>query len=128
MKESLLQRDVRLRFGAADDCAMWRNNVGVAEFVSPAGLIQRVSYGLAPGSSDLIGLVSFVIEPRHIGKRVGRFVGAELKPEGARTEKNRAEAQRLFRELINRMGGHAEELRTAAQVEEFLRRARELHQ
>lgn len=126
MKESFLQRDVRLRLGADADIAVWRNNVGVAEFVSPAGLVQRVAYGLAPGSSDLIGLVSFIVEPRHVGKRVARFIGLELKAPGAGTDRKRAESQRLFRELICMKGGHAAEIRWIHEVEGFLREARDL--
>lgn len=124
MKESELQRLVRLRLGAEDGVAVWRNNVGVAQFVSPNGSIDHVHYGLCPGSCDLIGLVSFEIRPEHVGQIVGRFVGIELK--AGSTHREQRIKQGLFRDLVNRLGGHAREVRSTVEIDAFLRGARVL--
>jgi hypothetical protein len=126
MRESLLQRDVRIALGKADGVAAWRNNVGQAEFVSPQGLVQRVSYGLCVGSSDIIAVVSVVITPEMVGKTMGRFTAIELKAPGARTEKKRAEQQQMFRNLVNRLGGFAEVLNDASALDGLLEKARNL--
>lgn len=126
MKESLLQRDVRLALGKADGVAAWRNNVGQAEFVSPQGLVQRVSYGLCVGSSDIIAIVSVLVTPEMVGKTLGRFTAIELKAPGARTEPKRAENQQMFRNLVNRLGGYAEVLSDANNLDVLLEKARSL--
>lgn len=126
MKESLLQRDVRLKLGRADGVAAFRNNVGQAEFVSPQGLVQRVSYGLCVGSSDIIAVVSLVITPEMVGKTLGRFTAIELKAIGARTEPKRAANQQMFRDLINQRGGYAEVLNDVSALDGLLERARRL--
>jgi hypothetical protein len=124
--ESEIQYESRLALGTQPGCVFYRNNVGQAEFVSPKGQVSRVKYGLCEGSSDLIGLVSIVITPEMVGKTIGRFTAFEYKQPGASTEKRRAELQRLFRDLVNRMGGYAEVLTDPQQALPALARARRL--
>lgn len=121
-----IQHEVRLALGAQIGCAFFRNNVGQAEFVSPQGQVSRVKYGLSEGSSDLIGLVSVVIMPEMVGKVIGRFAALELKAPGAKTARERLEKQTMFRELVNRYGGYAEQLSDPQQALPALRRARSL--
>jgi hypothetical protein len=124
MKESSIQHETRLKLGTEPDCVFYRNNVGQAEFVSPNGQVSRVQYGLCVGSSDLISLVSVTITPEMVGKVIGRFTALELKVEGGRTERDREEKQRMFRNLVNRYGGYSQVITDSQQVTEALARAR----
>jgi len=78
--------------------------------------VSHVVYGLCPGSSDLIGIASVLIQPEHVGRLFGRFVGIELKAKGGKPSKD----QEYFRALVNRMGGHAVIMSNPLQAESFL--------
>lgn len=124
MRESEVQQRIRLALGREPDCVVWRNNVGVATFF--AENIQRVEYGLCEGSSDLIGLATVTITPEMVGQKIGRFVALEVKKVGGSTQKARAEKQRLFRELVLNMGGHAAVVRGELEAKAALENARKL--
>ncbi len=96
MKESQLQRDVRLALSAPGQ-VFWRNNIGTAEFWNEhADHAERVAYGVGgPGGSDLLGIVG------------GRWVALELKAPGARTKPAREALQAQFRALVQSAGGFA---------------------
>lgn len=89
--ESLIMREIRLELGKIPEVVLWRNNVGSAEYVSPQGDVQRVSYGLCPGSSDLIGII----------RGSGRFLALEVKRPGEYPTKQ----QRMFLALVTMAGG-----------------------
>lgn len=120
MKEADIQRRIRLAIGREPDSVVWRNNVGVAQFFHEN--IQRVEYGLCAGSSDLIGLTSLVVTPAMVGRTLGRFVALEIK----RSSGTLGEQQRLFRDLVNRLGGHAETVRGEIEAIAALKKARQL--
>jgi hypothetical protein len=92
MSESLIQRDIRLALGQEPDCRLFRNNVGAAWQGQPVGAVNRrrvvllcphrVVYGLAPGSSDLIGWRSVLVPPELVGRRIAIFTALEIKPPG----------------------------------------------
>jgi len=124
--ESEIQHEVRLALGTQSGCVFFRNNVGMATFVSPAGKVSNVRYGLSEGSSDLIGLVAVSITQAMVGQVIGRFCALELKAPGSHTAKDRAEKQEMFRNLVNRMGGYAEVLNDPQQALPALARARRL--
>lgn len=124
--ENEIQNEVRQALGAQSGCVWWRNNVGQAQFVSPQGRVSHVRYGLSEGSSDLIGIVSLVITPDMVGQRVGRFSALELKSERGKTDPARRELQWLFRDLVNGLGGYAEQLSDPQQALAALARARTL--
>ncbi len=105
MREKVLQQKIRLACGALPGVVLWRNNVGVADYKG-----TKVRYGLAPGSSDLIGIVD------------GRFVALEIKTGSSPV----TQAQEDFIRLVLRMGGYACVVRsvdTALQAIEEARRA-----
>jgi len=89
--ESNIQRDVMLACSEQGD-TVWRNNTGVAwqgRDVRRQGrdllLIDArpVRFGLAKGSSDLIGIRPVVITPEMVGRTVGVFLALEVKaPKG----------------------------------------------
>lgn len=102
-----IQHAIREALGQEGDLVLWRNNVGVAEFTKN-GRKQTVAYGLAPGSADLIGLLS------------GRFFALEVKAASGRA----SEAQRLWLDLVRAKGGFAAVVRSVDEAREALERAR----
>jgi hypothetical protein len=54
MKESAIQKRVRVALAEIPGCVMFRNNVGMAKYHDGVEM-RTVTYGLCTGSSDLIG-------------------------------------------------------------------------
>lgn len=112
MSESALQSHVRLE-AARRGVYLWRNNSGAL----PDARGVPVRFGLGNDSpkinevlksSDLIGIMPLLIEPRHVGMRLGVFMSPELKDPGwigARNQRERA--QENWINLINANGGRA---------------------
>lgn len=97
--ESAFQQDARLWLGSRPDLVVFRNNVGQARETDDEGnVIRRVRYGLMDGSADVIGILG----------PLGRFFSLELKKQGGKTNKERLEKQRLWRELVRKFGGFAD--------------------
>lgn len=82
-------------------CRLFRNNVGSL----PDKNGRWVSYGLFPGSGDLIGWRTVRITPDMVGRDIAQFVSVECKRPGARTDKKRAEDQANWRKAVNDAGG-----------------------
>jgi hypothetical protein len=116
MRESSIQRDIRLHLGQKDDCQLRRNNVGAWQ----DGHGNWIEYGLGEGSSDLVGLVTLDMAT----PRLARVFCLEIKKPGGRTSKTRKEQQRLFRDCINKAGGYAAEVSSVEEAEEAYQRAR----
>lgn len=125
-KENEVQLNTRLILGREEGCVWWRNNVGSAEYLAPDGKVHRVKYGLAEGSSDLIGCVSLVITPEMVGRTVGRFCALEMKGNRANTTRERRVKQHLFQALVLRLGGWAEEINNHEHALDALARARKV--
>jgi hypothetical protein len=80
----------------------WRNNTGVLEDRNG----RPVTFGLAVGSADIVGIVARVIssDPAwHLYATVGRFVALEVKAPGKRPTDDQAR----WLELIRSRGGFA---------------------
>ena len=101
----------------------WRNNTGFAwQGVSTVhdrsrGVLtlrnpRPIRFGLAEGSSDRVGLLSIVITPEMVGKKIAVFTAVECKSERGRTSKE----QENFLGVIERAGGIAFVAKTAADV------------
>lgn len=106
MTEKTIQHSIRATLGRHPDrLVLWRNNVGEATFVAPNGKLSRVRYGLAKGSSDLIGIAAG-----------GRFVAIEVKQPGESPN----EDQRLFLALVKRMGGISGYVTSVSEAEELV--------
>ena len=108
-KESQIQDEVRLALGNATDLIFWRNSVGVAEHWDGHD-VSRVRYGLAAGSSDLVG----VLAPH------GRWFALELKTASGRVTPE----QTQWLSLVRRMGGFACVVRSVDEAKAALVRAR----
>ena len=65
---------------------------------------RAIKYGLAVGSSDLIGITPIEITPDMVGKTIGVFTGVEVKLDKNGKYKETAE-QKKFGKFIERNGG-----------------------
>ena len=119
-KESNIQREIMLACSAQGD-TVWRNNVGKGWVAPPDRTTfapkrmtitinrgdvvlrepYRITWGLCPGSSDLIGIRPVVITPEMVGQTIGVFVALEVKKPGGRVTKN----QQQFLDHVNDLGG-----------------------
>jgi hypothetical protein len=88
MSETEIQQRIRLRVGRDPRIVLWRNNVGQVQREG-----RWIRYGLAVGSSDLIGIL----------RGSGRFVALEVKTDTGRPKPE----QILFIELVRQCGGFA---------------------
>lgn len=87
MSETNLLRRIQLAIGSKPDYRVFRNQVGVG-FVGQPPNLTRVSMGLCPGSGDLIGWVTRVIQPEDVGKDVAVFLSLEVKLANGRIQDN----------------------------------------
>ncbi|MDD5229148.1 MAG: VRR-NUC domain-containing protein [Methylococcales bacterium] len=91
MSETALQNKIRLAI-SSPNVRMFRNNVGQ---------IGRVSFGLAVGSSDLIGFRTTTITPDMVGQQVAVFTALEVKTPVGKVSPQ----QQNFIDMVNRAGG-----------------------
>lgn len=101
MQESNVMKSIMLcasKVGAR----LFRNNVGVLQ--DKFG--NYVRYGLAQGSSDLIGWTQIEITPEMVGKKVAVFTAIETKKSNFKI-KNTPEHQINFIEVVKKSGGIA---------------------
>ena len=103
MSEGAIQDAIRVALSDEPGLVLWRNNVGIAEHRG-----QRVRYGLAVGSADLVGCLD------------GRFVALEVKTATGRA----APEQKLWLDLVRRYGGFAAIVRSVAEARAAVARAR----
>lgn len=86
MIESDLMHAIQLDLSRAD-CRLFRNNTGVLRDVRG----KHVKFGLAIGSSDLIGWRTITIMPKDVGNELAVFAAVECKsPAGQVTERQQA--------------------------------------
>lgn len=98
MSESRVVQEVRANLSNGP-VRLFRNNVGALQDKNGTW----VSYGLAVGSSDLIGLRSVTVTPEMVGSKVAIFVALEGKAKHGRT----TEEQDAFLAMVRNAGGIA---------------------
>lgn len=76
---------------------LFRNNVGF-------DATNKVKYGLAPGSSDLIGWTKRAITTQDVGTTVAVFTAIEVKKPGGRV----SDKQKTFIKAVQTSGGIAD--------------------
>lgn len=96
--EQAIQQQIRLACSTGD-ARLWRNNTG--RLRDERG--QLVTFGLCPGSADLIGYTRVTITPEMVGQTVAVFAAVEVKAERGRP----TEQQLAFLEHISSAGGRA---------------------
>lgn len=102
MSETNLLRRIQLAIGSKPNYRVFRNQVGVG-FVGQRPNLTRVSMGLCPGSGDLIGWVSRVIQPDDVGKDVAVFLSIEVKTDKGKPRDN----QLVWISAVQNSGGIA---------------------
>lgn len=108
-ESAILKRVLRLSRGVV---RVFRNTVG--HYVLADG--RRLTSGLCPGSSDVIGWRTIVIRPEDVGRSVAVFVAIEVKAEDGVLEPH----QRRFLEAVRAAGGVAGVVRSATEAEHLL--------
>jgi hypothetical protein len=111
MNEADLVHQVRKELSHGD-VRLFRNNVGLYE--DAAG--NWVSYGLAVGSSDLIGWKRVLIKPSHVGHTLAVFTALECKSERGRV----TGPQDAFLQTVILAGGIAGVVRDLADAHRLL--------
>lgn len=106
MSETEIQAAIRKALGALPDFLCWRNHVGKIQ--DERG--RWHTFGLAPGSADLIGLLT----PH------GRFVALEIKEPGKRPTSEQID----WLAMVQRTGGFAAVVRSPAEALAAVQRAR----
>lgn len=96
--EQAIQQQIRLACSTGAT-RLWRNNTG--KLRDERG--RLVTFGLCPGSADLIGYRSVTITPDMVGQTVAVFCAVEVKAERGRP----TEQQTAFLEHISSAGGRA---------------------
>lgn len=117
MSETDIQRLIQLALDGPHS-RIWRNTVGEAwlgrDFTVVEGRLvhgkaYRITYGLGPGSSDLIGPTSIEITSAMVGRRIAVFTAIEAKrPKSAGKRAGRKrQNQGTFIDVITSLGGIA---------------------
>jgi hypothetical protein len=108
--EAEIQARILLAIGALPGVRVFRNHVGEAWHGkvlehAPGRLLlahpRRVTFGLTPGSHDIVGWRTVTVQPGDVGREIAQFIGMEVKtPAGAV-----ADRQRRFHAVLTAAGG-----------------------
>ena len=83
-QETVLQQNIRLALGQDKNLRLFRNQVGQLPDPRTGRYIQ---FGLAKGSSDLIGFKTVKVTPDMVGQEIAQFVSLEIKTETGKLTK-----------------------------------------
>ena len=97
-KETVLQQNIRLALGQIHSLRLFRNQVGQLPDPRTGRYVQ---FGLAKGSSDLVGFKTIKITPEMIGQEVAQFVSIEIKTERGKL----TEVQQNWLQKVHDSGG-----------------------
>lgn len=111
MSEQAIQQQIRLECGRGD-VRLWRNNTGCLR--DQRG--QMVTFGLCPGSSDLIGFRRIRITPEMVGRDIAVFAAIEVKSATGKPTRQ----QVAFLEHVIAFGGLAGVARSHEQAQRIL--------
>ena len=75
-KETTLQQEIRLALGQLPELRMFRNQVGQLPDLRTG---RPVQFGLAKGSSDLIGFKTIEVTSDMVGQKLAVFTSIEVK-------------------------------------------------
>jgi hypothetical protein len=111
--EQTIQQQIRLACSRGP-IRLWRNNVG--KLLDQQG--RMVTFGLCPGSADLIGFRTIVITPDMVGQQLAVFAAVEVKAERGRPTPQ----QSAFLEHVAAAGGLAGIARSVEDAQMILRK------
>lgn len=109
--EQQIQQQIRLQCSRGP-VRLWRNNTGTLR--DQHG--RPVSFGLAKGSSDLIGYRTVTVTPEMVGTTVAVFCSIEVKTATGRVSAE----QRQWLEVVQAAGGCAGVARSVEDAEALL--------
>jgi len=109
--EQQIQQQIRLQCSRGP-VRLWRNNTGTLR--DQHG--RPVSFGLAKGSSDLIGYRTVTVTPEMVGTTVAVFCSIEVKTATGRVSAE----QRQWLEVVRAAGGCAGVARSVEDAEALL--------
>jgi hypothetical protein len=96
--ETKLQQEIRLALGTIPSLRLFRNQVGQLPDPRTGRYVQ---FGLAKGSSDLVGFKTIKITPEMINQEVAVFVSIEIKTERGKL----TEVQENWLQKVKSSGG-----------------------
>jgi hypothetical protein len=99
MTESKIQAQIFRAINSRRDARLFRNHVG--KVLDNRG--RWHSFGLAPGSADLIGWRQLVIRPEHVGQTIAQFFSVEVKTQTGKP----SNGQRAWYRTVENHGGMA---------------------
>jgi hypothetical protein len=109
MSEAKIQNQILSAIGSRPDCRLFRNHVGRVQDQHA----RWHTFGLCPGSADLIGWRALTITQDHVGKTVAVFLSIEVK-----TNKGKPSAEQLrWQKVVKQHGGIAMIARSAEEAE-----------
>lgn len=137
-KEHVLLRQILAKDGASNHHRLWRNETGVyhaghivfrntgpravERWIKPGQVIMeresRVTAGLCPGSSDLVGILSVPVRLLDPDSEIGIFMGLEGKASTTTVQEN----QERWMEVIRQLGGIADVVRSPEDVHRIVTR------
>ena len=97
-QETVLQQNIRLALGQEKNLRLFRNQVGQLPDPRTGRYIQ---FGLAKGSSDLIGFKTVKVTPDMVGQEIAQFVSLEIKTESGKL----TEMQHNWLQKVKTSGG-----------------------
>lgn len=97
MKESAIKADLLCNISQRPEYMIWNHPTGTFRTLTPP--YAHIRCGL-PGSADVIGCVSIVIQSHHVGHTLGIALGIETKTLSG----SQAEQQKLFQAAWERRG------------------------
>ena len=97
-QETVLQQNIRLALGQEKNLRLFRNQVGQLPDPRTGRYIQ---FGLAKGSSDLIGFKTIKITPEMIGQDLAVFTSIEVKTNSGQLSKY----QHNWLQAVKKAGG-----------------------
>jgi hypothetical protein len=112
LSEKQLQALILSKLGSREDIRFFRNTVGfgytgpLVEWRQSRVILanaRKTTFGLCPGSADLIGLQKLVITPDMVGQTIGRFISVEVKSERGTL----SDEQKNWLKMVQNMGGYA---------------------
>jgi hypothetical protein len=109
MSETKIQNQILAAVGSRPDCRLFRNHVGRVQDAHG----RWHTFGLCPGSADLIGWRAVTITPEHVGQTLAVFLSIEVKTP---TGKARPEQLRWLK-AVQAHGGIGMVARSAAEAE-----------
>lgn len=109
MSEAKIQNQILSAIGSRPDCRLFRNHVGRVQ----DQFARWHTFGLCPGSADLIGWRAVAITPEHVGQTLAVFLSIEVK-----TDKGKPSTEQLrWQKVVKQHGGIAMIARSTEEAE-----------